>query len=128
MIIPVNIFLQKCNGHASKVSMSMEDLKKYQLVLGLSFSSKMVVHIGAAQIGSDMDSNDLSNTFRSAYKAGHSTESALMCIQYDTLHMPLSKGMPTALVLFDLSVAFDTIDHATLLNCLSTRFHFTVMY
>ena len=79
---------------------------------------------GCAQIRSHIDSNDLGNTFQSAYKAGHSTETALFCIQNE-IHLSLSKGMPTALVLFDLSAAFDTIDHDTPLTCLSTMFGFT---
>ena len=70
-----------------------------------------------------MDSHDLGNTFQSAYKLGHSTETALLCIKNE-IHLSLSKGMPTALVLLDLSAAFDTIDHDTLLSCLSSRFGF----
>ena len=76
----------------------------------------------AAQIRSHMDSHDLGNTFQSAYKLGHSTETAL-CIKNE-IHLSLSKGMPTALVLLDLSAAFDTVDHDTLLSCLLFRFGF----
>ena len=80
-------------------------------------------HPLAAQIRSHMDSHDLGNIFQSAYKVGHSTETALLCIKNE-IHLALSKGMPTALVLLDLSLAFDTIDHDTLLFCLSARFGF----
>ena len=79
--------------------------------------------IVAAQIRSHMDSHDLGNTFQSAYKVGHSTETALLCIKNE-IHLALLKGMPTALVLLDLSAAFDTIHHDTLLSCLSARFGF----
>ena len=107
-----------------KTLLPKDDLKNYQPVSGLSFLSKLVERVVASQIRSHIDSKDLGNTFQSAYKAGHSTETALLCIQNE-IHMSLSRGMPTALVLFDLSAAFDTIDRDTLLSCLSTRFGFT---
>ena len=106
-----------------KSTLSKEDLKSYRPVSGLSFLSKLVERIVAAQIRSHMDSHDLGNTFQSAYKVGHSIETALLCIKNE-IHLSLSKGMPTALVLLDLSAAFDTIDHDTLLSCLSSRFGF----
>ena len=42
---------------------------------------------------------------------------ALLSIKND-IHLSLSWGEATALVLLDLSSAFDTIDHTTLLSCL----------
>ena len=56
-----------------------------------------------------------------AYKAGHSTETALLSIKNE-VHLSLSRGESTALVLLDLSAAFNTIDHATLLSCLQIWF------
>ena len=65
----------------------------------------------------------LETLFSSAYKVGHSSDTALLCIKNE-IHLSLSKGMPTTLVLLDFSTAFDTIDHDTLLSCLSVRFGF----
>ena len=42
---------------------------------------------------------------------------ALLSIK-NYIHLSLSRGEATALVLLDLSAAFDTIDHSTLLSCL----------
>ena len=64
-----------------KSTLSKEDLKSYRPVSALSFLSKLVERIVAAQIRSHMDSHDLGNTFQSAYKVGHSTETALLCIK-----------------------------------------------
>ena len=90
---------------------------------GLNFLSKLVECIVAAQIRSHMDSHDLGNTFQSAYKLGHSTETALFCTKNE-IHLSLSKGRPAALVLLNLSTDLDTIDHDTLLSCLSAKFGF----
>ena len=54
--------------------------------------------------------NRLDNVRQSAYKLGHSTESALLPIKND-VHLAFVKGEATAVVLLDKSAAFDTIDH-----------------
>ena len=106
-----------------KRSLPKEELNNYRPVSGLCFISKLVERIVASQIKRHVGDNNLGNQNQSAYKSGHSTETALLCIKND-VHNSLSKGMPTALVLLDLSAAFDTIDHKVLLHCLSSWFGF----
>ena len=100
-----------------KSSLPSDELKSYRPVSGLSFMSKLVERIGTRQLLDHIKVHD--NTFQSAYKAGHLTETALLSIKND-VHLSLANGEPTALVLLDLSAAFDTIDHSTLLGCLRT--------
>jgi hypothetical protein len=55
--------------------------------------------------------------FQSAYREGHSTETALTRVQNDLLKAVDNQG-GAVLVLLDLSAAFDTIDHQVLLMTL----------
>ena len=72
----------------------------------------------AKQLLEHINVHNLDNPYQSAYKAGHSTETALLSIKNE-VHLSLSRGEPTASVLLDLSAALDTIDHSILLSCLS---------
>ena len=100
-----------------KASLPVEDLKNYSPVSGLSFISKLVECVVAKQLVDHIHRHDLDNSYQSAYKPGHSTETALLSIKND-IHLSLSQGEATALVLLDLSAAYDTFDHSTLLGCL----------
>ena len=62
---------------------------------------------GSSSIWSSLDK------FQSAYRCGHSTETALLRVYNDIVTM-VGKGNGSDLVLLDLSAAFDTIDHDTL--------------
>ena len=104
-----------------KASLPVENLKNYRPVSGLSFISKLVERVVAKQLVDHIHQHDLDNSYQSAYKPGHSTETALLHIKND-IHLSLSRGEATALVLLDLSAAFDTIDHSTLLGCLRDWF------
>ena len=100
-----------------KASLPVEDLKNYRPVSGLSFISKLVERVVAKQLVDHIHRHGLDNSFQSAYRSGHSMETALLSIKND-VHLSLSRGKATALVLLDLSATFDTIDHSTLLSCL----------
>ena len=82
-----------------------------------SFIFKLVECVVAKQLVDHIHRHGLHNSYQSAYKSGHSNETALLSIKND-IHLSLSQGEATALVLLDLSAAFDTIAHCTLLSCL----------
>ena len=54
---------------------------------------------------------------QSAYRAGHSTETALLRVHNDIVSA-IDKGKGVFLTLLDLSAAFDTVDHEILLSFL----------
>ena len=58
---------------------------------------------------------------QSAYRAGHSTETALIKVKADILNAIDNKEV-VCLVLLDLSTAFDTVDHLILLERLKIIF------
>ena len=66
----------------------------------------------------------LHERFQSAYKAHHSTETALLPITNDIL-LSLDRGDNVFLLLLDLSAAFDTVNHSLLLSRLENSFGIT---
>ena len=77
-----------------------------------------------SQVSSYLNSHNLYNTCQSAYRPGHSTETALLKVVND-LFLSLNKGNISVQALLDFSSAFDTIDHPILVHRLHTDFGFT---
>lgn len=136
LIKPITLFINTCLNYGvfpdqfklalvspllKKPSLPKEELKNYRPVSNLNYISKLLERVVAGQLNCYLHDNNLINPFQSAYKAGHSTESALLKIKSD-IHLSLSKGHCTALTLLDLSAAFDTIDHPLLLGRLSSDY------
>ena len=82
------------------------------------FLSKSCEKIVASQLNNHLCDNNLQELFQSAYKNGHSTESALIRVQNDVLRA-IDDDKCVILLLLDLSAAFDTVDHGILLSRLS---------
>jgi len=114
----VKPILKKPNAHL--------EFKNFHPVSNLSFLSKLTEIFKAVshQMVHHMTTHDLMPVFQSAYRKGHSTETALIKIRNDIL-MNMNNQEVTLLVLLDLNTAFDTIDHTLLLRRLQSRFGFT---
>ncbi len=96
-------------------------LKNYRPVSNLSFLSKLIEKVVAKQFVDYLIKNKLLDPLQSAYKAGHSTETALLKVQNDIL-IDIDDKKVSLLVMLDLSAAFDTIDHEVLLNRLMLHY------
>ena len=88
-------------------------MKNYRPVANLSFIWKIIEKAIAIQIHDHLINNDIVDNFQSAYKAGHSCETALLRV-YNDIVTTIGRGNGAMLVLLDLSAAFDTIDHDNL--------------
>ena len=95
-----------------------EIFQNFRPISNLPMVSKVVEEAVADQFTRHILTNHLDEPFQSAYKAFHSTETALVKVQNDILQAIDQR--PSVILLLDLSAAFDTVDHSTLLSRLST--------
>ena len=116
------VFPTACNSSIifpliKKQGLDPEILKNYRPVanlINLSFISEIIEKTIATQkIHDHLINNDIVDNFQSAYKAGHSCETALLRV-YNDIVTTIGRGNGAMLVLLDLSAAFDTIDHDNL--------------
>ena len=100
------------------------DLNNYRPVSNLCFIAKILEKLVLSQVSSYLNSHNLYNTCQSAYRPGHSTETALLKVVND-LFLSLDKGNISVLALLDISSVFHTIDHPILVHHLHAIFGFT---
>ena len=95
----------------------------YRPVSNLSYVGKLIERAACDQIVEFASQSGNIERNQSAYRVGHSTESALLKVKSDLLHA-MDNQEVTCLVLLDLSATFDTVDHDLLLNRLHLRYGF----
>ena len=100
------------------------DLYNYRPVSNLCFIAMILEKLVLSQVSSYHNSHNLYNACQSAYRPGHSTETALLKVVDDLFHS-LNKSNISVLALLDFSPAFDTIDHPILVHHLHTDYGFT---
>jgi hypothetical protein len=104
-----------------KPGLDVDAPENYRPVSNLSVLSKTLERAVCHQMESYLDSTGLLPQHQSAYRKGHSTETALAKVCADLI-TSMDSGHHTLLALLDLSAAFDTVDHSILLERLSRSF------
>ena len=104
-----------------KSGLDINECQNYRPVSNLPFLSKILERVVLEQLNAHLSLHSLMPAYQSAYRHHHSTETALLRITTDLLNAT-DRGLVSALVLLDLSAAFDTIDHHLLIDRLSSTF------
>ena len=101
-----------------------DSMSNYRPVSNLPFLSKLLERTVLNQLNSYLDSNNLYCSAQSGYRPRHSCET-LMIKMFDDMIGNIDKKNIIALLLLDLSAAFDTVDHNILLNKLKNEYGIT---
>jgi hypothetical protein len=98
-----------------KPSLDANSLTNYRPVSNLNFISKIIERIVASRITNFISSHKLFDPQQSAYRFGHSCETAILSLLNDVF-LSTDQGEVTVLIMLDLSSAFDTVDHTLLID------------
>jgi len=104
-----------------KPGLDVTNAQSYRPISNLSVVSKLLERIIAQQLNTYLQSSGLLQSLQSGFRPGHSTETAVLRVLSDLLQA-VDSGDVAALVLLDLSAAFDTVDHAILCRRLRLSF------
>ena len=107
-----------------KASLDKNVMKNYRPVSNIALISKLIEKPAIKQLQDYLTNHDLNELLQSAYRIHHSTETALMKVKGDILHV-IGDRKAVFLVMLDLSATFDTVDHDRLIHRLSNRLNIT---
>ncbi|CAC5397816.1 unnamed protein product [Mytilus coruscus] len=96
-----------------KPGLDKQVLKNYRPVSNLPFISKVLEKVVECRLEKNLQSNDLFDSVQLAYRAYHSTETALLRVNQD-IAVALDNNCCVVLLMSDLSAAFDVLDHSIL--------------
>ena len=104
-----------------KDGMDPELVSSYWPISNLNTISKILEKLFMARLKPHISRSNNFHIFQSAYRRYHSTETALLKI-LDDVYSSIDAKQTTCLAALDLSAAFDTIDHETLIRRLRSSF------
>ena len=104
-----------------KPGLDTAEPSSYRPISNLPVLSKLLERLVVRQLMDYLSSTDLLPSLQSGFRPGHSTETAVLRVLTDILQA-VHRGDSAALILLDLSAAFDTVDHEVLLQRLRLTF------
>ena len=104
-----------------KAGLDIADMKNFRPITNLSTVSKIVERLALSRLKPLIMSSPNFGQLQSAYRQGHSTESALNKI-LDDLLSDVDHGSVVAVVSLDISAAFDAVEHDVLVQRLEDEF------
>ncbi len=104
-----------------KKGLDCDNITNYRPISNLHTISKIVERLFLSRVLNHVEQAPCFNRFQSAYRRNHSTETAILRLLNDVYTTADNKSR-TMLIQLDLSAAFDTIDHITLLRRLEHTF------
>ena len=117
--VPSSLKLAYIHPLFKKPSLDPDVLQNYRPVSNLPFLSKVLERVAFSQLATYLLNNHLLDSRQSAYRPHHSVETLLVNLSSDIL-LNMDSGKITAVLLLDLSSAFDTVNHEILINMLSS--------
>ena len=87
--------------------------KNFRPISNLKALSKIIEKSVALKLNNYLINNNLHDNFQSAYKVHHSTETAMVRVKDDTLHV-IDGNKAVLLLILNLSGAFDTVSQEIL--------------
>ena len=98
-----------------KANVLRSDLSNNQPISTLPFLAKIMERAVVWQLQPHLESNNIFDEYQSGFRPGRGTETTLIKVKDDCL-WAMDSDEASALILLDLSAAFDNVDHARLLE------------
>ena len=107
-----------------KAGLDTSSPANYRPISNLSTVSKILERLVLARLRPHLHGSGNFSQYQSAYRAGHSTETALLDV-LDGVYTAADDKQISVLIGLDLSAAFDTVDHSLLIDRLQSEFGVT---
>ena len=104
-----------------KEGLDANQFSNYRPVSNIPFCAKILEKVAVKRLTNHLQENSLLEEYQSAYRALHSTETALLRVNHD-IASALDKNYVVLFAMLDLSAAFDTIDQEQLVHVLQDVF------